>query len=198
MGCHFLLQGIFLTQGSSQCLLHWQGDSLSLSHQASPLFTFCSVAKLCPALSNPTDCSMPGYPDLHYLWVCSNPCPLSQWWYLTISSFATPFSFFLHSFPASGSFPMSQLFTLSGQSIGASATVLPMNIRDWFPLGLTGLISCIQGTLKNLLQHHSSKASILQHSAFFMVQLSHPYVTTGKTIVLTRWTFVGKLISLAF
>ena len=76
--------------------------------------------------------------------------------------------------------------------------VLLMNIQDWFPLGLTGLISCIQGTLKNLLQHHSSKASILQHSAFFMVQLSYPYVTTGKTIVLTRWTFVGKLISLAF
>ena len=132
------------------------------------------------------DYGMPGSPDLHYLWVCSNPCPLSQWCFLTISPFATPFSFCLHSFPASGSFSMSQLFTLGGQSIRASATVLPMNIWDWFPFGLTGLISCIQGTLKNLLQHHSSKASILQHSAFFMVQLSHPYMTTGKTIVLTR------------
>ena len=56
----------------------------------------------------------------------------------------------------------------------------------------------VQGTLKSLLQHHSSKASILQHSAFFTVQLSHPYVTTGKTIALTRWTFVGKVISLIF
>ena len=56
----------------------------------------------------------------------------------------------------------------------------------------------IQGTLKSLLQHHSSKASILQHSAFFIVQLSHPYMTTGKTIALTRWTFVGKVMSLLF
>ena len=56
----------------------------------------------------------------------------------------------------------------------------------------------VQGTLKSLLQHHSSKASILQHSAFFMVQLSHPYMTTGKTIALTRWTFVGKVMSLLF
>ena len=59
-------------------------------------------------------------------------------------------------------------------------------------------ILAIQGTLKSLLQHHSSKASILQHSAFFMVQLSHPYITTGKTIALTRWTCVGKVMSLLF
>ena len=63
---------------------------------------------------------------------------------------------------------------------------------DWLDL-LT-----VQGTLKSLLQHHSSKASILQHSAFFIVQLSHPYMTTGKTIVLTRWAFVGKIMSLLF
>ena len=63
---------------------------------------------------------------------------------------------------------------------------------DWFDL-LT-----IQGTLKSLLQHHSSKASILQHSAFFIVQLSHPYMTTGKAIALTKWTFVGKVMSLLF
>ena len=69
---------------------------------------------------------------------------------------------------------MSQLFTSGGQSMGAStlAPALPMNIQDWFPLGLTGLISLlVQGTLKSLLQHHSLKASILRHSAFFMVQL---------------------------
>ena len=58
--------------------------------------------------------------------------------------------------------------------------------------------AAVHGTLKSLLQHHSSKASILQHSAFFIVQLSHPYMTTGKTIALTRWTFVGKVMSLLF
>ena len=77
------------------------------------------------------------------LGVCSNSCPLSWWCYLTISSSATPFSFYLQSFPASGSFPMSQLFTLGGQSTGASASasVLPKNIQGWFPLGLTCFIS---------------------------------------------------------
>src|SRR5574337_950255 len=102
---------------------------------------------------------------------------------------------------------MSQCFASGGQSIGvsASASVLPMNIHDRFPLGWTGWISlqskgllAVQGTLKNLLQHHSSKASILWCSALFMVQLSHPYMTTGKTIALTRRTFVGKVISLLF
>ena len=63
---------------------------------------------------------------------------------------------------------------------------------DWLDL------LAVQGTLKSLLQHHSSKASILQHSAFFIVQLSHPYMTTGKTIALTRWTFFGKVMSLLF
>ena len=105
-------------------------------------------------------------------------------------------------FPASGYFLMSQFFTSGGQSIAASASasVLLMNIQDLFPLGLTGLISLdrVQGTLKSLLQHHSSKASILRCSALFMVQLSHPYLTTGKTIALTRQNFVGKVISLLF
>ena len=80
----------------------------------------------------------------------------------------------------------------------ASASVLPMNIQDWFPLGYTGWISLQSKRLKTLLQHHSSKASILWRSAFFMVQLSHPYMTTGKTITLTRRTFLGKVISLIF
>ena len=108
-----------------------------------------------------------------------------------------PFSSCLLSFPASGSFLRSQFFASGGLNIGvsASASVLPMNSQDWFLLGLTGLISA-QGTLKNLLQHHSSKASILRCSAFFIVQLSHPYMTTGKTIALTRRTFVGKVMSL--
>ena len=99
---------------------------------------------------------------------------------------------------------MSWLFASGGQSIGASASasVLPM-MSFQYP----GLISfriywfdllTVQGTLKSFLQHHNSKASILRHSAFFMVQLSHPYVTTGKTIALTRWTFVSKVMSLFF
>ena len=95
---------------------------------------------------------------------------------------------------------MSQFFTSGGQSIGvsASSSVLPMN---------TGLISfrmdcldllAVQGTLKSLLQHHTSEASILQCSAFFIVQLSHPYMTNGKTIALTKWTFVSKVMPLLF
>ena len=83
---------------------------------------------------------------------------------------------------------MSQLFTSGGQSIevSASASVLPMNIQEWFDL------LAVQGTLKSLLQHHTSNASILRRSAFFTVQLSHPYMTTGKTIALTRWILVAK------
>ena len=88
------------------------------------------------------------------------------------------------SLPASGSFPVSWLFMSGGQVIGASASasVLPMNIQDLFPLELLA----VQGTLKSLLQHHSSKTSVLQPSAFFIVQLSHPYMTTGKTRALTK------------
>ena len=115
--------------------------------------------------------------------VCSNSCPLHQWCHPTISSSVFPFSSCLWSFPASASFLMSWLFASGGHGIGASVSVwvLPMNIQGWFPLGLTGLISLQP---KNLL-HCSSKASILQCSAFFMVQLSPPHMTTGKTIALT-------------
>ena len=107
---------------------------------------------------------------------CSNSCPSSQWCHPTI------FSSCLQSFPLSWSLLMSWPYTLGGQSAGASASasVLPKNIQDWFPLGSTGLISLIKGTLC-LLQNNSSKASIIWLSAFFMVQLSHPYKTTGKT-----------------
>ena len=132
--------------------------------------------------------------------VCSDSSPLSQGCYLTISSSAAPFFFCLQSFPTSGSFPMSWFFTSTGQSIGASASasVLLMNIQGLFPLGLTDLISLQSKGLKSLLQHHSSKASILQCSAFFMIQLSHLYMTTGKTVALTIWTFVSKVMSLLF
>ena len=113
-----------------------------------------------------------------------NSCQWSQWCHPVISSSVVPFSSCPQSFPASGSFQMSQLFASGGQSIGVSTStsVLPMNIQHWSPLGWT----TVQGTLKSLLQHHSSKASILLHSAFFIVQLSHPYMTTGKTIALKK------------
>ena len=111
-----------------------------------------------------------------------------------------PFSSCLQSFPTSRSFLMSQLFASGGQCIGttASASVLPMNIQVWFPLGLTGLISLQSKGLSSLLQYHSSKASILWCSAFFMIQFLHPFMTTGKTIALTRWTFAGKVMFLLF
>ena len=121
--------------------------------------------------------------------VYSNLCPLSQWCHPTISSFVVPFSSRLQSFPASGSFQMSRFFTLGGQSTGVSAlaSVLPMNIQDWFPLGLTCLISLQSKGLSRVFSStYNSKASILQFSAFFMVQLSHPYMIAGKTIALTR------------
>ena len=135
------------------------------------------------------------YPGAH-----SKSCPLSQWCYAVILSSVIPFSSCPPPFPASGSFQMSELFTSSGQSIGVSASTsdLPMNTQNWSPLGWTGWISLQSKGLSRVLQHHSSKASILWCSAFFIVQLSHPYMTTEKTIALARWTFVDKVMSLLF
>ena len=120
---------------------------------------------------------------------CSNSYPSNWWYHPTISSSVILFSSYLQSFPASGSFPMCQFFSSGGQIIGASASVLPMSIQDWFPLGWTGFIS-LQS--KSLLQHPSLNTSILCHSTFFIIQLSHPYMIAGKTIALTRQSFVGK------
>ena len=130
--------------------------------------------------------------------VYSSSCPSSQWCHPAISSSVVPFSSCPQSLLASESFPMSQLFAGGGQSIGvsSSASVLPMNTQDWSPLEWTGWISLQSKGLSSLLQHHSSKASILRHSAFFTVQLSHPYMTIEETIALTRWTFVGKVMFL--
>ena len=112
----------------------------------------------------------------------SNSCPSSQWCHPTISSSVIPFSSSLQSLPAWGSFQTSQFFASGGQSVevSASVSVLPMNIQDWSPLGWTGWTSLQSKGLSRLLQHHSSKASILSCSAFFIVQISHPYMTTGK------------------
>ena len=132
--------------------------------------------------------------------VHQNPCPSSRWCHPTISSSVVPFSSCPQSFPASGSFPMSQIFASGGQSVGFSFNISPskeypglISFRmDWLDL------LEVQGALKSLLQHHTSKATILWCSTFFLsfsIQLSHPYMTTGKTIALTRWTFVGKVMS---
>ena len=111
--------------------------------------------------------------------VCSDSCPLSRWCHPTISSTAVPFSSRLQSFSASGSFPKSQFFTSGGQSIGdsAPASVLPMNIQDWFRLGLTGLISLLLKRFSRVF----SNTTVQKCSAFFIVQLSDLYMTTGNT-----------------
>ena len=125
---------------------------------------------------------------------CLNSYPLSLWWYLTISYSATLFSSSPQSFPSLGSFTVSHLLTPGGQIVGASPSAIsPSNecsglisFRiDWFDL------PAVEGTLKSLLQHHNSKASILWLSTFFIVHLSHPY-TIGKTIALTRQTLSAK------
>ena len=107
-----------------------------------------------------------------------------------------PFPFCLQSFPASRYCLMSWLFTSGSQNIGASASasVVPMNIQDCFPLGLTSLIALLSKGLSRVFSNTSSKASILWHSASFIFQLSHPYMTTGKTIALTRWPAVNNPI----
>ena len=132
--------------------------------------------------------------------VYRNPCPLSQWCQPTsVVPFSCP-----QSFPASGSFQMSHLFASGGQSIGVSAStsVLPINTQDWFPLGWTGWISLQSKVLSIIfsnttVQKRLNELSILL-SAFFIVQLLHPYMTTRKTITLTGWTFVDKVMSLLF
>jgi len=133
--------------------------------------------------------------------VCSNSCPLSRWCHPTISSSVAPFSSCPHSFPGSGSFPMSRLFTSGSRSIGvaASAPVLPVNIQDWFPLGLIGLISFLSRGLSTVF----SNTTVRKHQ-FFSTQpslLSNTHIhtkTTGKTIALTIQAFVSKVMSLLF
>ena len=134
-------------------------------------------------------------------WVYSNSCPSSQWCHPSISSSVVTFSPCLQSFPSIRVFSNeSALHIRWPKDWSFSFSISPSNehsglisfIMDWLDL------LAVQGTLKSLLQHHSSKASILWCSAFFIVQPSHPYMTTGKTIALIRWTFVGKVMSLLF
>ena len=111
-----------------------------------------------------------------------------------------PFSFCPQSFPASGTFLMSWLFTLDDQNTGASASasVLSMSIQGWFPLRIDWFDLAVQATFGCLLQHHNLKASVLWCSAFFTIPFSQPFMTTGKTIALTIQTILGKVMSLVF
>ena len=160
------------------------------------------VTQLCPTLWNPIDCSIPGFLILHYLpefaqthvhWVGDAIQPSHP--------LSSPFSSCPQSFPGSGSFPISRLFTSGGQSIGASAlaSVLPMNIQGWFLLGLAGLFSLLSKGLSRVFSNTTiQKYQFFGGSAFFMVQLSHQKMTTGKAVALPVWSFVGKVTSLLF
>ena len=162
---------------------------------------FSSVAQSCPTLCDPMDCSTPGLPVHHQL-----PEPTQTHVHLLGDAIQPSHPLFSPSPPPS-IFPSIRIFSNESDLCirwpkywSFSFNISPSNEHpglisfrmDWLDL------LAVQGTLKSLLQHHSSKASILQHSAFFIVQLSHPYMTTGKTIALTRWTFVGKVMSLLF
>ena len=127
---------------------------------------------------------------------CSNSCSSSWWCHPAISFSVVPFSSCLQSFPASGSFLMSQFFTSGGQSIGASASVFPMNIQDWFPLGFTGLISLQSKGLSRVFSNTPGQ----KHQFLVLACLYGPthasIMTPGKTVALTRWTFVKEMMSL--
>ena len=130
---------------------------------------------------------------------CSNLCPLSQWCHPIISSSVICFSSSLQSFPASVSFGMNQFFRWP-KYWNFSFSISPSNeYSGWVSFRIHWFdLLAVQRTLKSLLQYHSSKASILRNSALLMIQLTHPYITTGKTIALIRWTFIGKVMSLLF
>ena len=160
----------------------------------------CSVTKSCLTLYHPMDWGLPGFPVLNYLpefaqihahWAgdaswpshpLSSPSPA-----LSLSQHQALFQW------VSSSHQVAKVLELQ-----LSSSVLPMNIQGCFPLGWTGLISLQSEGVSEFLQHHSLKASFLRCSAFFIVQLSHPYMNTGKTIALTIWTFVDKVMSLLF
>ena len=141
----------------------------------------------------PHRCSTPGFPILHYHPEFAQIHVIELWCHPTISFSATHFPTCPQSFPASGTFPISQLFSLGDQCIGtsASASVLPMNIQSWFPLGFTGLISLLPKGL-------TRASSAPQFESFSSSAFSHLYMTTGKTIALTIGTFFGKMVSLLF
>ena len=159
---------------------------------------FSLVAQLCPTLRpHEPRHARPPCPS-PTPWVYPNSCPSSRWYHLAISSSVIPFSSWPQSLPASVFSDESTLRMRWPKYWSFSFSIIPSKEHpglisfgmDWLDL------LAVQGTLKSLLRHHSSKTLILWHSAFFTVQLSYPYMTTGKTIALTRRTFVGKVMSL--
>ena len=161
----------------------------------------CSVTKSCPIFCNPMDCSVPGSPAFTISWnllqfvfsVSVMPtnhlilcCPL-----LFLPSIFPSIRVFSNELALHIRWPKYCSFSFSINPSNEYSGLISLRI-DWFDL------LAVKGTLKSLRQHHNSKVSILQCSAFFMIQLSHPYMTTGKTIALTIWTLVGKVMSLLF
>ena len=167
MDCHFLPQGIFLSQGSNPSLLNCRWI---LYHWVTRKEHICSVHLLsCVWLfENPWTAECKAFLSITNSRVCSNSCPSSWWCHPTISSSVVPFSSRLQSFPASGSFPMSQFFTSGGQIIGVSvsASVFPMNIQDWFTLGFSDLISLLSKGLSRVF----SNGTVRKHQ-FCVAQL---------------------------
>ena len=182
----------------------WELGGQSGPLYSKPAFPFgvggllsCPVAQLCPTLCDPMDCSTP-FPVHHQLTELVSIESVILFNHLTLSR---PLLFLPSIFPSIRVFSSESALPIRWPKYWSiSFSISPSNEysglisfkTDWFDL------LAIQGTLKSLLQHHGSKASILQHSAFFTVQLSHPFMTTGKTIALTRRTFVGKVVSLLF
>ena len=157
------------------------------------------VVQSCLTICNPMNCSMPGFLSFTISLSLLKLTPTESDMPSIYHIFCGLFVLLPLTFPASSYFPMSQLFTSSGQIIAALESVTFNEYSGWisFRIGWLDLLA-VQGILKSLLQHHSSKASVLQCSALFMIQLSHLYMTTGKTTDLTRWTFVSKVMSLLF
>ena len=158
---------------------------------------FSAVAQSCLTLCDPMDCSMPGLPVHHQLLEFTQTHV--HWVSDAIQTFtlSRPLLLLPSVFPSMGVFQMTQLFTSGGQRIGVSSStsVLPMNTQDWFHLEWTGWISLQSRGLSRVFSNTTvQKHPSLRRSAFFTVQLSHPYMTTGKTIALTRWTFVGSCL----
>ena len=153
-----------------------------------------SVTQSYPTLCDPMDCSMPGFPVHHQL------PELGQTHVHRVGDAIQPYHPLSSPSPPASHLSQNQdqLFTSGGQSIGASASASVLPIQDWFPLGLSGLISCCPRYSQECSPNHRSKTSILWHSTFFMVQLSHPYMIIGQIIALTIHTFAGKVTSLFF
>ena len=162
----------------------------------------CLVAKLCPSLCDSLECSTLDTSLLHYF-LEDKVAQIHVYWAddaILPSHRLPPPSFCLQSFPATESFPMSWFFSSGEWSIGASASaaVFLLNIQGWFPLGLTGLVSLQSRRHLGVFSRNNSKASAFQCSAFFIIKLSYPYMTTRKNKDLTIWTFINKMMSLPF